>query len=220
MTDSSASQDGKTVNDINSLLEMPIRYWKQCLTAVIVIVAAAGGYALYGTYQKSQVAKAESELGAIVTSKSGAERLKALESLAKSAPAGARDGINLEIAKAAQDQGDYAKAATAWQVVSTSAPAGMKTVATLGYATALSKSGQDAKAVEVLENLSVTAPKAFTMTVDQQLAVTAESAGQWQKALSAFERLKAGGHITNAAFIDTKISELKAKAESTAKKKS
>ncbi|EFL51373.1 conserved hypothetical protein [Solidesulfovibrio fructosivorans JJ]] len=220
MTDSPASQDGNTVNDINSLLELPIRYWKQCLAAVIVVVAAAGGYALYGTYQKSQIAKAENELGAIVTAKSGAERLSALEALAKTAPAGARDGINLEIAKTAQDLGDYAKAAAAWQTVSQNAPAGMKTVATLGYAATLSKAGQNAKAVEALENLSVTAPKAFTSTVDQQLAVTAEAAGQWQKAVSAYERLKAGGHITNAAFIDTKISELKAKAEATAKKKS
>lgn len=218
MTDSPASQTGKSATDINTLLAMPIRYWKQCLAAVIVVVAAAGGYALYGTYEKSQAAKAEDALGTIVTTKAGAERLAALEALAKTAPAGARGGINLEIAQTALSLKDYAKAAAAWQIVSQTAPAGMKTVATLGYASALSESGQTAKAVEVLENLSVNAPKAFTGTVDRQLAVTAEAAGQWQNAAAAYERIKASPSLTNAAYIDSKISELKAKADAAAKK--
>jgi len=213
MTDPTSPQSGKnSAADIPALLSLPIQYWKQSLAGVLVVLAAAGGYALYGVYQKSQVEKAENELGAILTAKSGAERLAALEILAKTAPAGAEGGIHLEMAKTAQELGDFTKAAAAWEAVSKTAPAGMKTVAGLGYATALSKAGQDAKAVEVLENLGVSAPKAFSMTVDRQLAATAEAAGQWQKALAAFERMKADGNVQNASYIDARIADLKAKA--------
>ncbi|WP_428559093.1 MAG: tetratricopeptide repeat protein [Solidesulfovibrio sp. DCME] len=213
MTDPISSPSGqKQANDIAAILQAPLVHWKKTLAGVLVVVAAAGGYALFGVYQKSQIQKAENELGAILTSKAGAERLAALEGLAKAAPAGARDGVLLEIAKTAQGLGDFAKAATAWQAISGTAPAGMKTVAGLGYATALSKSGQDAKAVEVLEALSISAPKTFAMAVDQQLAAAAEAAGQWDKAIGAFERMKTSGSVQNTGYLDARIAALKNKA--------
>jgi len=218
MSDSTSPQSGKNpAADIPAILRLPVQYWRQSMAAAVIVLAAAGGYALYGVYQKGQIEKAESALGAVVVSKTGAERLSALEALVKSAPAGARDGINLEIAKTAQALGDFAKAATAWEAISQSAPAGMKTVAGLGQATALSKSGQDAKAVAVLESLAAAAPKAFSMTIDRQLAVTAEAAGQWQKALTAYERMKADGNVQNASYIDARISALRAKADAAPK---
>ncbi len=213
MTDPISSPSAKSqANDIAAILQAPLVHWKKTLAGVLVVVAAAGGYALFGVYQKSQVEKAENELGGIVTSKAGAERLAALEALAKTAPAGARDGVLLEIAKTAQGLGDFAKAATAWQSVSGNAPAGMKTVAGLGYASALAKAGQDAKAVEVLEGLAVSAPTPFALAVDQQLAAAAEAAGQWQKAISAFERMKTNGNVQNTGYLDARIAALKDKA--------
>ena len=218
MTDTNASQSaGSNRTDPTSLLQLPLLYWKQTLAGVLVVVAAAGGYALYGVYQKSQVEKAETELGSIILAKTGADRLTALEALAKNAPAGARDGIWLAAAQTATDMGDFTKAAAAWDAVSKTAPSGMKTVAGLGYAAALSKAGQDAKAVEVLEAMAGSAPKAFSMTIDRQLAVTAEAAGQWQKALAAYERMKADGNVQNASFIDARIADLKGKTAGAAK---
>jgi len=218
MIESASPQSGPTpTSGIPAILRLPVQYWKQSVAAAVLVLAAAGGYALFGVYQKGQVEKAENALGTIIVSKTGAERLTALEELAKTAPAGARDGIYLELAKAAQQLGDYAKAAVAWEAISQNAPTGMKTVAGLGYATALSKSGQDAKAVTVLEGMSASAPKAFSMTVDRQLATTAEAAGQWQKALAAYERMKADGNVQNASYIDARIADLKAKADAAAK---
>lgn len=217
MTESSSKSAADSPKDLATLLQLPVRYWKQSLAGVLAVVAAAGGYALYGVYQKSQVEKTENALGAIVTAKTGADRLTALEALAKSAPAAARDGIWLEMAKTASELGKFDKAAEAWHSVSTSAPAAMKAVAGLGYASSLAKAGQNAKAVEVLENLGVSVPKPFSMTVDRQLATTAEAAGEWQKALSAFERMKADGHVQNAAYLDARITALKAKIAAGAK---
>ena len=218
MTDSSSPQHGPTqTSDIPAVLRLPVQYWRQSLAAAALVLAAAGGYALFGVYQKGQVEKAEAALGDIITTKAGAERIAALEGLAKTAPAGARTGINLELAKAAQNLGDFAKAASAFEAVAQTAPAGMKTIAGLGQAAALSRTGQDAKAVDVLESLTLSAPKNFAMTIDRQLAVTAEAAGQWQKALAAYERMKADGNVQNASFIDARIADLKAKTGGAAK---
>ncbi len=213
MTEPVSPQPGRSrTTEIPAVLRLPIQYWKQSLAVVALLVAATGGYALFGVYQQGQAEKAENELGAILLAKSGAERLSALEALAKTAPEGARAGIALELAKTAQALGDFAKAASAWETVARISPDGMKVVAGLGQAGALSKSGQDAKAVEVLETLQASMPKAFAMIVNQQLAATAEAAGAWSKALNAYERLKAEGNITNSGFIDARIAALKAKA--------
>ena len=218
MTDSQTPQHGSAkTSDIPAVLRLPVQYWRQSLAAAAIVLVAAGGYALYGVYQKGQTEKAEAALGEIITSKTGAERIAALETLARTAPAGAKAGINLELAKAAQNLGDFAKAASAFEAVAQSAPTGMKTIAGLGQAAALSRAGQDAKAVDVLEALTISAPKGFSMTIDRQLAVTAEAAGQWQKALAAYERMKADGNVQNASFIDARIVELRAKTGGAAK---
>lgn len=212
MTDSNASQSAKSsTSDVASLLQLPLRHWQKTLAGVLVVVAAAGGYALFGVYQKGQVEKAENELGVILTTKAGAERVAALEGLVKTAPAAMRDGVWLEIAKAAQSLGDFNKAAAAWKSISANAPTGMKTVAGLGDAAALVQAGQQAKAVDVLEGLTVSGNKQFAMLVQRQLAITAEAAGQWQKALTAYEVLKADGHVQNAGFLDARIADLKDK---------
>ncbi len=218
MTDSPASQHGSAKpSDIPAALRLPVQYWRHSLAAAAIVLVAAGGYALIGVYQKGQVEKAEAALGEIITTKAGADRVAALETLAKSAPEGAKAGIYLELAKTAQGLGDFTKAASAFEAVAKSAPTGMKTIAGLGEAAALSRAGQDAKAVDVLESLAAKAPKIFAMTIDRQLAVTAEAAGQWQKALAAYERMKADGNVQNASFIDARIADLKGKTAGAAK---
>lgn len=218
MTDSPVSQHSQAKSsDIPAVLRLPVQYWRQSLAAAVLLLVAAGGYALFGAYQKGQVEKAEAALGEIITTKAGADRVAALEALGTSAPAGAKAGIYLELAKTAQSMGDFAKAASAFETVAKSAPTGMQVIAGLGEAAALSRAGQDAKAVAVLEALAAKSPKSFAMTIDRQLAVTAEAAGQWQKALAAYERMKADGNVQNASFIDARIAALKAKTAGEAK---
>lgn len=212
MSEVSSPNPGKnTLADIPTLLRLPIQYWKQTVAVVVLILAVAGGYSLVGIYQKSQTEKGEKALSHLVATTKGADLVTALEAMAKTAPSGVRDAVNLELAKAAQALGDHAKAAAAWAAVSKTAPGAMRAIAGLGQAAALCQAGQSDKAVTVLETLKGDCPKAFIMTVDRQLAITAESAGQWQKALDAYERIKAAGAVQNPGFIDTRIAALKAK---------
>jgi hypothetical protein len=215
MSDVSSPTSGKnTLADIPTLLRLPIQYWKQSVAVIVVVLVVAGGYALVGVYQKSQAEKSEKALSHLVATAKGAELVTALEAMAKTAPAGARDAVNLELAKAASAMGDHAKAAAAWAAISKTAPVAMRAVAGLGQASALCQLGQNDKAVTVLEALRADTPKAFAMTVDRQLAITAEAAGQWKKALDAYERIKAAGAVQNPGFIDARIDALTTKAGS------
>jgi len=212
MSDVSSPKDGKNAaSAIHNLLLLPVQYWKQSALVIGAIVVLAGGYALYGTYQKSQAEKAENALATLVATTTGADQVKALAAMATTAPASVRDAVNLELAKAALDAGDFSQAATAWAAVSGNAPASMRAVAGRGQAAALAKAGQADKAVTVLESLKTSVPAAFTMTVDRQLAITAEDAGQWQKALDAYQRMKADASLQNPGFIDARIAFLRAK---------
>lgn len=180
------------------------------LVAALVVIA---GYAAYEAWQKGRLAKAESEISSVVASKQGAERLTALTAMLPDTPAGARDAVNLEIARTALELKDYAKAATAWGAVSADAPAPMRVVSGLGLAAALFQSGSKDKALAVLENLNTTAPRAFSPIVSRQIAVTAEAVGDWQKALDGYEALKTDATPQNQAFLEAKISELRGKIE-------
>lgn len=217
MTDDSSAKAGKTTSfDIPSLLRLPLVYWKQSAAVIVVILVVAGGYALFTVYQKGQIEKAENALGTLVATSKGADLVTALTAMATTAPAGARDAVNLELAKAALAAGDFDKAAAAWEAVSAKAPVAMRVIARLGQAAALSKAGKDTQAVTVLEQLKADAPKAFAMTIDRQLAITAEAAGQWQKALDAYGRMKADGSLQNPGYIDARIAALKAKTDAPA----
>jgi len=140
----------------------------------------------------------------------------ALTQMAASAPAGVRAAVNLELAKAAQDAGDFTKAAGAWEAVAKEAPASMRVIARLGQAAVLSKAGQNDQAVAVLESLLTDAPQGLRH--DRGPAVGRDGRGgrQWQKALDAYGRMKADGSLQNPGYIDARIAALRAKADAAA----
>lgn len=216
MSDISKAKAAATAPDTMSVLRLPIQYWKQSVAVIAVIVVVAGGYTLFNVYQQHQAQKAEEALNQVVMTTTGNDLLAALTKMAASAPESVRPAVNLELAKAAQTAGDFAKAASAWEAVAQNAPESLRAIARLGQASALSQAGKNDQALAVLEDLKANAPKAFSMTVDRQLAVTAESAGQWQKALDAYERMKKDGSLQNPGFINARITAVRAKASAAA----
>ena len=106
MSEVSAPTPGKnSLADIPLLLRLPIQYWKQSVAVIVVILAVTGGYALVGVYQKSQSEKGEQALSKLVATTQGADRVTALEAMAKTAPSGVRDAVNLELAKYVNNRG-------------------------------------------------------------------------------------------------------------------
>ncbi len=204
--------------DYGLLAQLVMDYWKPAAVAAVVALAAAGSVALYQKYQASRIAEVTEKIGRITASADGAKRLTELKALLAEAPSGARDGVLLEMAKAAQDAGDLPAASLAWEDLSKSADGAMRVVAELGRAAVLVKTGDAAKALDVLEKARQTAPKTFTLAVDRQIAVTAEASGDFKRALEGYERMKSEGSMQNMSFLESKIEALKAKVEPSGQK--
>ena len=187
------------------------QYWRTIAVALAAALVAVAAYAWYASGAKQAKIKAENELGAIIATKTGQERLEALEGYLKAAPASTKGAALLEIARTAQEQKAYDKAAEAWNQLSIVAPDGMREIAVMGRATSLAQGGDKAQAVKILADLLPKAPKTFQPIVARQLAAVAEEAQAWNEALAAYERMRDAGTGGNKAFYEAKIAEIKAK---------
>ncbi len=188
-------------------------YWRTIAVLIAAMVVGAAGYAWYAASAKQATIKAENELGAIIASKTGDERMTALDAYLKSAPSSTKGAALLEIARTAQEQGKFDKAAEAWNQLSLTGPEGIRELAVIGQASALAQAGDKTKAVKLLVDFLPKASKAFLPVAARQLAALAEEAQAWGDALTAYERMRdiSGAVGGNKAFYDAKIAEIKAK---------
>lgn len=187
------------------------QYWRTAAAAVIAALVAVAAYAWYTSSAQQAKIKAENDLGAIIATKTGPERLAALEAYLKSAPSSTKGAALLELARTAQEQNAFDKAADAWNQLSLTGPDGIRELAVMGRASAVALGGDKAQAVKILSDFLPKAPKGFQPVVARQLAGVAEEAQAWNEALAAYERMKDAGAGANKAFYEAKIAEIKAK---------
>jgi len=199
----------------NPLLNFLEQYWRILAAILVAAVVLAGGYAGYTLMSGHSRGKAVEALGTIIAEKTGPERLTALESFLASAPSSVKPAVLLEIARTAQEQKAYDKAADAWAQLANIAPPGTRELAVIGQATALALGGNKTQAVNILSDFSTKAPKAFDTIVTRQLAVIAEEAGAWHEALTANLKLAAidGLDPTTKAYYEAKAAAMKAKLQ-------
>lgn len=187
------------------------QYWRIAAAGVVAALLVLAGLAWYNASAKQSRAKAENDLGAIIAEKTGPERLSALEAFLKTAPDSVKGATLLEIARTAQEQRVFAKAADAWNQLAVSGPDGIRELAVVGQATALAQAGDLPKAVSVLADFMPKAPKAFQPIVARQLAAVAEEAKAWKEALAAYELMKNAANGGSKSFYEAKVDEIKAK---------
>ncbi|MFI3272668.1 MAG: tetratricopeptide repeat protein [Pseudomonadota bacterium] len=188
-----------------------VRYITGGIAVLIVAILISAGWRWYDT---NVTETAQHELGIILVSKAGADRLAALESFVTTAPSSVQDGVYLEIATNALALGDYAKASAAYaKIVNVD---GMQVVATVAQSSALLADGKAAEAVSLLDALENTAPETDRSFVRTHLVLAAEAAGDLQKALTTCERMlvaaatPSGADLWDASFLRFKIDSLKA----------
>ena len=195
--------------DIHPLLKKILDNIKPIGIAVGGIVTAVAIYSGVSSYQEAQHAKAVSELGSIMILADKSARTEKLEAFAQSGPQELRPAVQLELAQIFMNEGNFDKAASAWQAVGKNE--GMRVIAGLGEAKALILKGEYAKAVEILSGLKKDAGEEFTPAISANLAFAAEKAGQTDLALAEYEALKSK-ESGNEAFLDYKIGTLKPKS--------
>jgi len=197
----------------NPLANFLTQHWRPLALITVAIVVIAAGYAAYVIAGQHSKGKGMNALGDIIATKTGPERLTALESYLASAPSSVKAAVLLEIARTAQDQKAFDKAAKAWAELAAIAPEGTRELAILGQATALAYGGDKSQAVKILSDFLPKAPKAFQIVATRQLAVIAEEAQAWNEALAANQKLAQadGADAITKAYYEAKVAEIKSK---------
>lgn len=200
--------ESHTPPSMHPILEAAFKYQKQIVIAVALILGVTAIYAGLNAYNKKAMNTAQANLGEILITATGQAKIDKLQDLLAIVPSDVKPAVQLEIAQASMQLGQFDKAAEAWGQLIGDTDNDMQIVARLGEAKALLLSGKAADATAKLKDLAGLAPEAFTVPVYRQLALAAEAAGDKTEALSAYEKL-AENQVSDKPFIDYKISQLK-----------
>lgn len=179
------------------------------LGVAVLAVGAGAGYRWWAGEQKRQ---AQTELGMISASKTGADRVQALEAFLQKAPSSVERAVLFDIAAAAMEQKEYDRAAAAWARLA-AADGATGVVARIGQAQALSQAGKNAEALDVLEALEGSVSEVSRNAVRGQLAVAAERAGKLDRAVAAYEALAASDTAGNKEYFRSRAEALKARMQ-------
>jgi cytochrome c-type biogenesis protein CcmH/NrfG len=161
---------------------------------VIVLVGAIVATGLYQWRQAETQRESGLALGRILTGSEGAQRVAALESHIPDLPASMRPGGWFELAVAAREAGDYAKAAEAFGRLADAGTAGFRVMALLDQSDMLLKAGNAEQALKVLEGPAGGGDawnfgEFMNMVVQEAVAVAAEAAGDAKRAIAAYTKL-------------------------------
>ena len=180
-----------------------------CIVLLVLVIAGVGGWQWYQTRVERE---AHLELGRILVSTQGPERIAALETFLPAAPSAMKSGVQLEIATTALGLEQYGKAAAAYAAVAAADPKGsIGMMAAINQADLLQRQGKYAEALAVFDSLEKSAPESLR----PGQAMSAELAGKLDRALAAYESIATSlGDAANNGYFQAKIAELKARMAS------
>lgn len=198
---------------LHPLLQSLVDNIKFIVGAIVALILAVGGYAVFDAVQASKVAEAQERLLNITKQEDPAKRAEAIESFLSEAPSAMHAGIKLELASTLSDAGEHDRAAAIWKELAQSNVADMSIIAKSGLAAELSRTGDHKGAMDVLKGLTENAPSSYESMLLHRLAYEAEMAESWDVALSTWEKLLETNPSGNNGFIESKISSARAKAQ-------
>ena len=127
-----------------------------CIVLLVLVIAGVGGWQWHQTRVERE---AHLELGRILVSTQGPERIAALETFLPAAPSAMKSGVQLEIATTALGLEQYGKAADAYAAVAAADPKGsIGMMAAINQADLLQRQGKYAEALAVFDSLEKSAP--------------------------------------------------------------
>ena len=130
-----------------------------CIVLLVLVIAGVGGWQWHQTRVERE---AHLELGRILVSTQGPERIAALETFLPAAPSAMKSGVQLEIATTALGLEQYGKAADAYAAVAAADPKGsIGMMAAINQADLLQRQGKYAEALAVFDSLEKSAPESL-----------------------------------------------------------
>ena len=205
------SLQGEVAAEASPMLQFLIDHARLIAIGVVLFIVAILGYWVYASNQQSAKAEQQLEFGRLVTGKTGAARIAALEEYMKTAPASLHSAAWFAIAETAQQEKDYAKAYTAWEQIAKVDPS-IRITATLAMAQALVEQGKDAEALKLLDSISSGLGVNDLVNVNSRIAILAENLGQYDRAIAACEVITSNPSVGDTSFWVQKIAVLQKKA--------
>ena len=202
---------GEVSAEASPFLQFLIDKARLIAAAVVLFIVAIVGYGFYSSSQKSAKAEQELEFGRLVTGKTGAGRIAALEEYIKTAPAELRGAAWFAIAEAAQQEKDWAKSYAAWEQVA-KLDDSIRVTATLAMAQALVEQNKENEALDLLDSISGKLGPYDMINVHGRIAVLAENMGKYDRAIAACEAIIANPEAGDNSFWTQKIAVLRQKA--------
>lgn len=185
-----------------------IRVIAAVLAALVLATIGTGGYRWYAA---KTLQEAQGELGMIIVTKAGKERLDALDAFVTRAPASMRNAALLEVARVAMEQKDTARATAAFARLAAEDTGATGMMATLARADVLVSEGKSAEALPDLDRLENTVPEPVRNVVRSAIVRAAEGAGNIERALAACDAIVASGAGAEVDFYRGKAAALKAR---------
>lgn len=195
------------------LLQFITKYAGAIAGVVLLLLLILGGMAVWNWYHNSQRNEALAKLALIEAQPAGADKERALEELAKSAPGSAKLYAYLSLAQSAQANGNNALAASAYAEAGSLDPDGaIGGTAKLGEAASLLRQNEYAKALAILQEYAQKKPElAQSAHLRQMIAETALLAGNKELALKTYRALAADLPDEDGAYFESRANELEKK---------
>ena len=197
--------------EASPMLQFLIDHARIIALGVVLFIIAIVGYWFYASKMERVKAEQELEFGRLVTGKTGAARIAALEEYLKTAPKELHASAWFAIAEAAGQEKDYVKAYAAWEQIAKLNPS-IRITATLAMAQALSDQDKNAEALKLLDSVSGNLGLNDIVNVNSRIAILAENLGQYDRAIAACEAITANPSVGDTTFWTQKIASLRKKA--------
>lgn len=178
---------------------------------VLTVLLIIGGLAIWNWYHGGKQDEARKELARINTQLKGADRDKALSSLAENAPESTKLFIYMSLGQSAQENGNPILAADAYaKAASLDGDGALGLTAALGSVGSLLMQAEYAQALALLEELDKKLPAASkSMEFRQMLAEAAFRSGKTELALKTYENLASTVKTPEAAYFKSRVEALK-----------
>ncbi len=179
---------------------------------VIGLVVLIGGYTFYSGYREGKIDDAKTQLARIISQKDSAQILSELEQFKAGAPSELRLAAELEIARFASEQKDFAKAEEAYRyVMQEEKYSALGITAAMNTAGIAAHQGKYEDAIKIYEDIVSHCPKDVQSVVYFQIGEMAEQTGNADKAIKAYQdgiNLFENMNATDVIFYQNRIKEL------------
>lgn len=184
------SLQSEVADEASPLLSFLVAHAAKIAVAIVLFIAAIGGYWFYESRSESGRVAESAELGKILVISDPSMRMERLETFVKSAPESVRRAAWFAVLETASVLEDNDKLYQAWKAIGDT-DAAIRLPAALGMANALTAQEKYKEALDLLSAAASTPPGSESAQLNIRIVLLAEMQGDYARAVRACEAVTA-----------------------------